>query len=750
MPFPDPSVTPPSASAGASSDSDLRRAVLDAEQTIADAQQRASDSDQTAADVDQVVSDRARDRSDRDRYLSDADQRASDRDQALADSHGMPGGADQPARDAARAAREQTSAARALTATMREQTDADRFAIAEERDEAARVRDRASTARDLEAAARDAELGQDERGPSAAARRRAAEDRLQAADDREQNSVDRDALRAALSQTQFDDLTGTYRRASGNVALQAEIDRAHRSDRPLVLAFVDVDNLKTHNDQGGHAEGDAVLLEVVSCIRSNLRSYDPVVRFGGDEFVCAMSDADMGDAEERFREIRLALEEVRPGASFSVGLARLRLDESLDELLMRGDAELYAAKQASGFQRGPDDLIDEVVAAEPAGDPLLNVARLSVVRELGSFKGRQQEGLCRLSNLAVLLLDVPVSTVSIMDESHQIVIAHAGLAEDGDGPLEVPMSETLCQHVVRDGVALAIPDLRIHPLGDGVGDVIDDSVVAYAGLPLKLSGGEVVGTLCAISDVPRAWSTRDLETLGELAALAVDQLEYRRASVAIGTRDPVTGLPRLALFTEHLRTLLADRPADDESVTVVVADLAGFRLLNDAWGYQVGDAILAEIARRLESIAGHYGERGSVCRIDGDVFLLAAAISSVEQRETLVAYVRRSITGRPVEVEGLEQPIDGRVSAITSHSGVTPSELINAAGAAALGARQLGRSSDVAAAPVGSSARERLRIRNALEGADRRGELSLNYQPLMALSSGRIGGFEALLRWNHP
>jgi diguanylate cyclase (GGDEF)-like protein len=131
----------------------------------------------------------------------------------------------------------------------------------------------------------------------------------------------------------------------GNVALQGEIDRAHRNASRLVMAFVDVDALKAHNDRGGHAAGDDLLRDVVASIRSKLRSYDPVVRVGGDEFVCALSGTDLGGAQSRFDSVQAALSEARKGATISVGFAQLQHGDTLDDLLMRGDAALYAAKQ---------------------------------------------------------------------------------------------------------------------------------------------------------------------------------------------------------------------------------------------------------------------------------------------------------------------------------------------------------------------------------------------------------------------
>jgi diguanylate cyclase (GGDEF)-like protein len=253
-------------------------------------------------------------------------------------------------RDKSRAEHSRAASMRDQARQLRDQTSGARLAAAEQRDAAARSRDRAAARRDAAAQMRD-ELAVS-RDPAAitarelaAADRREAElDRQRAGEDRAQAHIDREALQSALEEAHLDDLTGTFRRGMGVLALQAEIDRARRSGTPLVLGFVDVDDLKVHNDKQGHAYGDALLLDVVTSIRSNLRSYDPVVRFGGDEFICGLAGATLDEARARFDEIGRALFEVRPGATITTGFAELRAGDTLESLVERGDVALYEAK----------------------------------------------------------------------------------------------------------------------------------------------------------------------------------------------------------------------------------------------------------------------------------------------------------------------------------------------------------------------------------------------------------------------
>ncbi|MDQ3867325.1 MAG: GGDEF domain-containing protein, partial [Actinomycetota bacterium] len=137
-------------------------------------------------------------------------------------------------------------------------------------------------------------------------------------------------------------LTGALRRDRGLIDLRREIERARRTDGRLVVAFVDVDGLKTINDTRGHAAGDQLLRDLVSALRAGLRSYDLIVRYGGDEFVCALPGADLRSAQRRFQFAARELSERDASASVTVGLAEFERGDTVEALVGRADAALYA------------------------------------------------------------------------------------------------------------------------------------------------------------------------------------------------------------------------------------------------------------------------------------------------------------------------------------------------------------------------------------------------------------------------
>jgi diguanylate cyclase (GGDEF)-like protein len=130
--------------------------------------------------------------------------------------------------------------------------------------------------------------------------------------------------------------------------VEREINRARHGNGHLVLAYIDVDGLKQVNDSQGHGAGDALLRDVAAAIQTHLRSYDTLVRVGGDEFLCALGDCTRVAADSRFAEIRATMRTTQPSASVSVGFAELRPGETLEELTQRGDVALYEAKRGRG------------------------------------------------------------------------------------------------------------------------------------------------------------------------------------------------------------------------------------------------------------------------------------------------------------------------------------------------------------------------------------------------------------------
>jgi diguanylate cyclase (GGDEF)-like protein len=216
-------------------------------------------------------------------------------------------------------------------------TEADRQGIA---------KDRARAAADRSKAASDLAKACEERAQSERALARARDERTRAARDR--------------AASEIDDLTHVRRRGAGIKQLQREIDRARRRGEDLVVAFIDVDGLKQVNDTKGHLAGDALLIAVADSLRACLRSYDLVLRYGGDEFVCVLPHAEIREIRQRFVDASAALTAAPVNGSITVGFAELHTNDSAYDLIHRADADLLARRGSRGAARF-------LVADEPEG-----------------------------------------------------------------------------------------------------------------------------------------------------------------------------------------------------------------------------------------------------------------------------------------------------------------------------------------------------------------------------------------------
>jgi two-component system cell cycle response regulator len=158
-----------------------------------------------------------------------------------------------------------------------------------------------------------------------------------------------------------DSLTGLFNRHKLNEALEVEAERARRYERPLSIIMVDLDNMKRYNDAFGHHAGDVILQRVAQAIRSQVRRVDLPTRYGGDEFIVLLPEADIEEAgavAERIAAQIRTLEHLHQRITASLGVIQWSEGyPSFDAFLRAVDEVLYRAKRAGGnrVELGPAD-----------------------------------------------------------------------------------------------------------------------------------------------------------------------------------------------------------------------------------------------------------------------------------------------------------------------------------------------------------------------------------------------------------
>ncbi len=147
-----------------------------------------------------------------------------------------------------------------------------------------------------------------------------------------------------------DPLTGAINRRYFYKLAVNEIERSQRFQRPVSLAYIDIDNFKTINDTLGHSAGDELLKIVTGSIRENLRIYDVLSRLGGDEFAILLPETGEDHVCEVINKIQnILMDDVRKNRwpiSLSIGVVTCRDNNyTFDELVKTADAVMYSVKE---------------------------------------------------------------------------------------------------------------------------------------------------------------------------------------------------------------------------------------------------------------------------------------------------------------------------------------------------------------------------------------------------------------------
>src|SRR5450631_3055515 len=227
------------------------------------------------------------------------------------------------------------------------------------------------------------------------------------------------------------------------------------------------------------------------------------------------------------------------------------------------------------------------------------------------------------------------------------------------------------------------------------------------------------------------------------------QTESRMAHMAY--HDGLTDLPNRAAFLQALAQMIEACEGTDEEFAVLSVDLDGLKEINDVFGHAIGDKLLIEVSRRIQSSA----RGGVVARLSGDEFGLI-----IDGKQPVAGVM---LAEKLAEVLAQEFPIDGksvRIGVTTGisvfpHNGADAASLLANAGAALFRAKAKSRGSISVYEPeMDQQIRDRRVLHQDLSLAIKNGELSLHYQPQAAsgqtVASSEVIGFEALARWLHP
>jgi len=236
-----------------------------------------------------------------------------------------------------------------------------------------------------------------------------------------------------------------------------------------------------------------------------------------------------------------------------------------------------------------------------------------------------------------------------------------------------------------------------------------------------------------------------------LVVTGVGVSAYRKLYDAF--HDSLTGLPNRDLFVECLGRAIANTKGRRSYLfAVLFLDLDRFKVINDSLGHLVGDELLRAVVLRLRA---SIGRADTVARVGGDDFAILARNVDVDSAIDLTDRIHQALIV-PFELRGQEVFVTASIGIAvggepTAASREQPEHLLRDAHTAMYRAKALGTGRyQVFNASMHDLAVERLRLETDLRMAVKRGEFLLHYQPFVCLASGKIIGFEALVRWQHP
>jgi diguanylate cyclase (GGDEF)-like protein len=274
-----------------------------------------------------------------------------------------------------------------------------------------------------------------------------------------------------------------------------------------------------------------------------------------------------------------------------------------------------------------------------------------------------------------------------------------------------------------------------------------------AGLLMPIARpGRAWGLLELHSHEPRAFNRDEIDfvhAVGNVLAEAIDRARTVEEIRHQALHDPLTGLPNRSLFIDHLALALAHSSRRPSTVAVLFLDLDHFKLINDSLGHSVGDEVLRRTARRLDS-ALRPGD--TVARFGGDEFVMLCTELDGPDTAQLIAARLAETMREPFRVGEIEHRVAASIGIATANGPERSAEdLIREADAAMYRAKERGRGRhETYDEAMRAHATKQLRVANELAQAIERGELRVEFQPIVELRHGTMQGAEALVRWRHP
>jgi diguanylate cyclase (GGDEF)-like protein len=327
--------------------------------------------------------------------------------------------------------------------------------------------------------------------------------------------------------------------------------------------------------------------------------------------------------------------------------------------------------------------------------------------------------------------------VCMFDEYRRLILCNDRYAEMFHLPYGLTTPGTTLQQIFDHQV--------LHGLHPGSGP---DGYIC--GMMAMITAGEPASIVTEFSDGRAMVTVFRPAPGGGFVTTVEDITEQRRAEkriAHIAHHDILTGLHNRAAFSGYLATTIDETLRTGATFAILCLDLDRFKEVNDLYGHLVGDALLREVARRLQAVA----EGAFLARVGGDEFIVITVGDAQTAAVGELAQQLRTALRGDIEIAGRQLRIGLSIGiASCPANGADPEALLANADVALYRAKAEGRDSiRFFEADMAAQLRDRRELQHDLQSAVGNDELRLDYQPL-ARTNGEVVGFEALVRWHHP
>jgi diguanylate cyclase (GGDEF)-like protein len=325
--------------------------------------------------------------------------------------------------------------------------------------------------------------------------------------------------------------------------------------------------------------------------------------------------------------------------------------------------------------------------------------------------------------------------------------------------LQTELGEGPCLEAFHSGEAVAVADLRLEErfpvftpraLASGLGAVFT--------FPLRHKALQL-GALDLYRETSGALTPQSMTAAQTLADVATAYLINAQArsdlqdssdqSRQAALHDPLTGIPNRVLILQLIEHAFRGGRRTGRVSAVLFLDLDRFKEVNDTYGHQVGDQLLIAVAERL---TGLLRPGDSLARLSGDEFvILCENLADTSEADPIAVRLSAALS-EPFNLAGIEVSVSASIGiAFTGEGGDEPEELLRDADLAMYQSkRSRAGTRDVLDLRALHLAGHQIGLARSLPGALGRGEMHLDYQPIVDARDGRVTGVEALLRWAHP